>query len=185
MAIEVKCSNPQCGKIYRVKDEAAGKKFKCKQCQTVLVVPAAPGKQAMPPAPAADAASQFKPQASQHHPARLTCTNCGAVLGVRDAICPGCGGDVRSGVTIMRITPEEKEKMGIFKLFGTQKKGSGVAPKGRGRRRSANPVAVLVIILIVIGAVIGAVIWSRSSGAAAAEPEHAADNAPAATTANP
>jgi hypothetical protein len=39
MAISVSC--PGCGKAYNVKDEAAGKSFRCKQCQGVVSVPAA------------------------------------------------------------------------------------------------------------------------------------------------
>ena len=37
MAIEVSCSN--CGEEFRVKDEAAGKSFKCKVCGTKIFIP--------------------------------------------------------------------------------------------------------------------------------------------------
>ena len=38
MPISVSC--PACGKEYNVKDEAAGKKFKCKECEAIVEVPA-------------------------------------------------------------------------------------------------------------------------------------------------
>lgn len=39
MPIEVVC--PSCDKVHKVKDEAAGKKLRCKGCQTVIPIPAA------------------------------------------------------------------------------------------------------------------------------------------------
>src|SRR5690242_387122 len=39
MPIEVVC--PSCDKVHKVKDEAAGKKLRCKGCQTVISIPAA------------------------------------------------------------------------------------------------------------------------------------------------
>jgi ribosomal protein S27E len=38
MPISVSC--PGCGKEYNVKDDAAGKKFKCKECEAIVDVPA-------------------------------------------------------------------------------------------------------------------------------------------------
>jgi len=61
--IKVTC---KCGKVYKLSDEQAGKKVRCKQCKEVLEVPApdaaeeaaAPAKEAAPaPAPAAPAAA--------------------------------------------------------------------------------------------------------------------------------
>lgn len=40
MPISVNC--PSCGRAYSVKDDAAGKKFRCKQCEAVVSVPDAP-----------------------------------------------------------------------------------------------------------------------------------------------
>jgi predicted Zn finger-like uncharacterized protein len=37
MAINVSC--PACGRQYSVKDDAAGKRFKCKDCETIIDVP--------------------------------------------------------------------------------------------------------------------------------------------------
>lgn len=41
MAINVAC--PSCGRQYNVKDDAAGKRFKCKDCEAVIEVPGAAG----------------------------------------------------------------------------------------------------------------------------------------------
>ena len=40
-------------------------------------------------------------KAQMHHPARQVCTNCGAVLGVRAAICPKCHADIRTGQAVV------------------------------------------------------------------------------------
>jgi hypothetical protein len=39
MSIDVAC--PECAKVHKVKEEAAGKKFRCKGCQAVVTIPAA------------------------------------------------------------------------------------------------------------------------------------------------
>lgn len=41
MAINVAC--PSCGRQYSVKDDSAGKRFKCKDCEAVIEVPAGGG----------------------------------------------------------------------------------------------------------------------------------------------
>jgi len=174
MAIEVVCPNPGCAKAYRLKDEMAGKKVRCRQCQSAIEVPADGA------AASSDDATtglmlegQDSPSAHVHHPARLTCTNCGAVLGVRDATCPQCGGDVRSGVTIMNISREEKERHGLAKLFlgaGAKPSSQPQSNRRRGRvrsRRTVAPSLVKAIVgLIVLGLIAGGV-WfmkSRSGG---------------------
>jgi predicted Zn finger-like uncharacterized protein len=42
MASETVC--PQCGKDYRLANEVAGEKVRCKQCQQVFAVPTLAGK---------------------------------------------------------------------------------------------------------------------------------------------
>ena len=42
----------------------------------------------------------------KYHPARIVCTNCGAVLGARDATCTECGADVRSGEAVVKVEEE-------------------------------------------------------------------------------
>jgi hypothetical protein len=44
--ITFKCS--KCGHEYRVADEYAGKKARCKSCENVNLIPAAPGKPVQP-----------------------------------------------------------------------------------------------------------------------------------------
>lgn len=40
MPIEIACA--QCGKKYRINEDKAGKKFRCKQCESLILVPVAP-----------------------------------------------------------------------------------------------------------------------------------------------
>src|SRR4051794_7768042 len=40
MAIQVTCTNPECGKITKVKDDLAGKRIHCPGCRLKLYVPA-------------------------------------------------------------------------------------------------------------------------------------------------
>jgi len=161
MSIQVRCPNLACGRVFTVKDEAAGKKVRCSQCGMVFPVPT-------------ETTGPQKGSASSHyHPARRTCTNCGTVLSARATICPGCGGDVRTGVTQMRITAEEKETAGLGALLRQM--------KGKGKRRS--PVRRLVIgaiVLLVVAGLVFAGLWlarnwssgGRGSGGAEA---HAAE----------
>lgn len=51
------------------------------------------------------------------HPARLQCPNCGAVLGVRDAICPKCHADIRTGA-VTEIVVEKKRGLLAPVLIG-------------------------------------------------------------------
>jgi hypothetical protein len=49
MPINVRCSNADCRKSLKVKDELAGKKIKCPACGTILTVPSAEEEPAPPP----------------------------------------------------------------------------------------------------------------------------------------
>lgn len=66
MPINVKCH--QCGKTYRLKDEMAGRKFKCKDCEAVVVATAIPD---APPntGRTTSAGSQAPPNRTQPRPA--------------------------------------------------------------------------------------------------------------------
>ncbi|HEV3446742.1 MAG TPA: trypsin-like peptidase domain-containing protein [Gemmataceae bacterium] len=59
MAIETVC--PNCGKDYRLANEAAGEKLRCKQCQQVFAVPAPAGKTGRTPSEAWQAKDPLKP----------------------------------------------------------------------------------------------------------------------------
>jgi len=165
-------------------DKFAGKKVRCPQCRTVISVPGAPvaGAAAAKPVvaaggPSAGADARAAEQEAvphPYHPARQVCTNCGAVLGVRDAICPNCGGDVRSGVTVMRITADDKKKAGLLSIL------PWLQPKTRGRRRrsSGRLLAVLLVLILIGGAVLGVLYLKKSGGAASSPPEAQATEQP-------
>jgi hypothetical protein len=173
MPLELICPNPVCARAYRVKDESAGKKLKCRNCGTVIEVPGGPGGQTDTSTVAAAEESTSMPR---HHPARLTCTNCGAVLGVRDATCSSCGGDVRSGVTIMRITEEDKEKAGLFRRRSRK--------KGRVPARASVPPKTVIVVVLLLAALIAGGIWVMKNRGSS--PDGRAQEAPAATdTATP
>ncbi len=92
MARKVVCPNPQCEVVFEVDDDMVGQTTYCPQCGSPCDVPA----EAMAEAPpeAGQEAAEGQPI---HHPARQQCPNCGTVLGVRAAICPECGADIRTG----------------------------------------------------------------------------------------
>ena len=135
----ITCTGPGCQAAIDVSDRKVGDLVPCPKCgrENTVLVPVAEDFEV----------EELKVEGEKmHHPARLTCTNCGAVLGVRDAICKHCGGDVRSGITVL-VSKEEKQRRGLFFLpIGGRKK--------RARRRSGGAlVAVAVALLIVAGAV--------------------------------
>ena len=108
MAIRVTCPNESCGKTYNVKDELAGKKVRCASCGAVMAVPQA--------AQGLDETTAPPPQEEaipSHHPARQVCTNCGAVLGVRDTFCTKCGADIRTGIAKKHEVEEKKFPLGL------------------------------------------------------------------------
>jgi len=155
----ITCSNEKCKATISTKGLPIGEKVTCPKCGTVNQVLATFGEEFD--------LETFEPPARQkvqHHPARLKCTVCGALLGVRDAVCPKCGADVRSGVSVMRITAEEKKKRGLFGLsFSTAgaKAGSQVGTQVKRRAKKSSPAAVVFMSLggmIVLAAIIVAVI---------------------------
>lgn len=151
MPIRVRCPNPECGRVFSLKDELGGKKVTCSRCGMTIPVPAASGAQATVGEPAVSGPQATAPDLElesalpRYHPARLVCTNCGAVLGVRDKICRQCGGDVRSGVTVM-ISREDREKAGLFASLPWMKK--------RGKKGGAAGWLILAGIVIAVAAVV-------------------------------
>ncbi|MHC4787666.1 MAG: zinc ribbon domain-containing protein [Planctomycetota bacterium] len=133
MSMRIECSNPTCHRVFNLKIGTKAKRVRCRVCGTVT------------PVPLLEAPEASLKDSNKRHPARLVCTNCGAVLGVRDAICPGCGGDVRSGITIMKITEEEKRRAGLLHW------GSG----GKGRTAGARIAVAGVVLLVLLGILFG------------------------------
>lgn len=143
MAKTVTCSNAKCRTVIPTEGRAVGDIVACPKCGTRNTV-------------LAEFGTEFEietieaPKAKPiHHPARLVCTNCGAVLGVRSVTCPQCGGDVRTGRTILRVTREEKERRGLGKLlFGPRTSPppmAGAASKSAAAPRQGIPLVPLLI----------------------------------------
>lgn len=139
------CSNSKCRAIMPAEGRQVGDIVRCPKCGTGNTV-------------LADFGAEFEIETLEtpkeakpiHHPARQVCTNCGAVLGVRAVTCPKCGGDVRTGRTIMRMTREEKERAGLGAvLFGKQTGG-----KKRGLARplliGAGVLCLIAIAVVVV-----------------------------------
>jgi len=89
MSIQVKCPHPDCGAVFQVGDEMKGETVECPGCNRE--VPVGEGTES------ASAGQGEGTQGVVRHPARQQCPNCGAILGVREAFCPQCGMDIRTG----------------------------------------------------------------------------------------
>lgn len=106
MTQEMTCSNAECQTVFTVEDKEVGDVVNCPKCDIQCTV-------------LADFGADFdistitppEPGKSLHHPARQICTNCGAVLGVRAAICPYCRADIRTGAAIMHPVEEKKRNL--------------------------------------------------------------------------
>jgi hypothetical protein len=107
MERKVTCSNAACGTTFVVRDREVGDIVHCPKCSaecTVLAEFGADFDLEMVEAPP-------EPGKSLHHPARQICSNCGAVLGVRAAICPYCNSDVRTGKAVQRQVEAKKRNL--------------------------------------------------------------------------
>lgn len=144
----IKCSNKECGTTINTEGVEIGETVECPKCGTPNQVLAQFGTEFQ-----LDGLAPLKVGERISHPGRLVCTNCGAVLGVRDATCPSCGGDVRTGFTRMRITADEKKRGGLGRFF--------ISAGGKGGSRV--PVAPLVIggILLIVLVVLVVLFLSR------------------------
>jgi len=112
-SIEVTCSNPECGEKFQVGAEMAGELVECPACgASVYVLEGDEGDNALELDP-----SEMKKDGQEHifHPARQQCANCGAVLGVRDAFCPECGADIRTGAAV--TTTVERKKRNLVPIY--------------------------------------------------------------------
>ncbi len=128
MALRVKCSAPGCGAVFEVSDDQAGETVLCPECGAGMEVPS--GEE--------DHFGDIKAAAGQEgkvlHPARQQCPSCGATLGVRVAICPQCGADIRTGA-VTQVTRRKVRDWTPFLI------GGGIAVS-----------LVVLVVLIVVAA---------------------------------
>ncbi len=111
MAKTVTCSNPKCMTVINTEGKEVGEKVECPKCGTPNKVLADFGS-------VFDISTIKEPEEGQKvfHPARQTCPNCGALLGVRATICPKCRADIRTGA-VAAPTPVRKKKRSIVPLL--------------------------------------------------------------------
>lgn len=83
MSLNVDCA---CGKAYRLNDDLAGKKFRCKECNAVLSVPAAESSEG-------STETTQEPGESETAP----CPNCASSIKKDARICVHCGFDLNTG----------------------------------------------------------------------------------------
>lgn len=106
MSISVNCDG--CGQRYGVRDEFAGRNFKCKGCGAVVAVPKLQAKQdddeymlAPLDDDEPDNATQAVPRRPQSTPVQegegVTCRNCGASLPLNAVLCVSCGFNLKTG----------------------------------------------------------------------------------------
>ncbi len=95
MAVNVKCTNPECGAVFEVEHADVGQTVVCPECGRDVEIRAEFGAEF-------EISTIREPEEGDKvwHPARQQCPNCGAVLGVRDAFCPECGADIRTGAVV-------------------------------------------------------------------------------------
>lgn len=108
MAKTITCNNANCRRPIGVDGLDIGETVKCLNCGTPNQVLAEFGSEFD-----ISTIEPLKKGDIMHHPARLTCTNCGAVLGVREAYCPNCHADVRTGAAVV-YAPEQKRGLGVL-----------------------------------------------------------------------
>ncbi len=115
--IEVTCSNPDCGKKFQVGSEMAGELVECPSCGASVYVLEPDGSLGELEL---EGAAKAEGGAKEHiaHPARQQCPNCGAVLGVRDAFCPECGADIRTGAAVTATVERKKVNLAPFLIGG-------------------------------------------------------------------
>ncbi len=94
MSIQVIC---ECGKSYKLKDETAGKKVRCPNCQAVIRVPADMGSAADTSANMPDPLPSQEPAKASRPESGIQCPSCQAPLDENAVICVQCGLDLRTG----------------------------------------------------------------------------------------
>ncbi len=156
MPATVTCSNPQCRAAIPAEGKEVGDSVTCPKCGAVNRVLADFGTEF--DISTIETPDDAKPRV--HHPARLKCTACGAILGVRDAVCPSCGGDVRTGMTHLRISADQKAQKGLGRGRRPAVKSRGVVPPGAlPQKRRSSAVVLLGVLLVLVLAAAGAVVY--------------------------
>jgi len=125
MPIRVTCPNPDCKAAFRVAPQQTRDTVWCPHCGKAVrlrgrMIGAFDGPLEFGDDDGQGAAggSSSAGGGAVHHPGRLTCSNCGAVLGVRDAFCPSCGADVRTGQAILAAPKKKKRNLKPFIIGG-------------------------------------------------------------------
>jgi len=99
MPIRVTCS---CGKVFRVKDEFAGRQIQCQVCQAEVTVPELPELGEEPsahPEPSPSAPSSAPDQAPAHpQGATIECSACAENIPAGSVFCPLCGEELTDQV---------------------------------------------------------------------------------------
>lgn len=128
MAIEFVC--PTCGKTLKLRDEAAGKRGRCPQCQAVITVPdqslaeddlieivpadAPPAKKppALPPKPVKPPVSTAMTPAAPEAVSAATkpCPGCGKALPEKAVICVSCGFNLKTGKKLQTVFEQPEPK---------------------------------------------------------------------------
>ena len=122
MAIEFAC--PTCGKVLKLRDEAAGKKGRCPYCKEVITVPEASLAQddlieivpadapkkppVLPPRPPKPSVSTPAPPAAPPAEATKPCPDCGKPLGEKAVICVNCGLNLKTGKKLQTVFEQPK-----------------------------------------------------------------------------
>ncbi|MFW6189069.1 MAG: hypothetical protein ACOC7T_01440 [Planctomycetota bacterium] len=174
MPVELTCTNEDCGEQFQVGDEMLGEMVECPNCGEAVLVESTEPEQAFPTEESlsldagfgteqggSDAGEPAEAEEEEEdlvwHPARQECPNCGAVLGVREATCPECGADIRTGA--VSEGPAEAEKFNWAPLII----GGGIV------------VALVVLVVLVLFAV--KLLSSRGGGDDGGEQQQVAEQA--------
>ncbi|MFO8008945.1 MAG: hypothetical protein R6V05_14550 [Candidatus Brocadiia bacterium] len=108
------CSNPRCQYEIPTADKQPGEIVECPACGRLNEVGAGPRLSA--DALDIDTVELVAERGRASHPARLRCTLCNTLLGVRQTTCPNCGADMRTGVAIPK-QEEEPENPNLLPIL--------------------------------------------------------------------
>lgn len=127
------CGNPDCGVQIKAANREVGDVLECPKCGHEGKVLAE-----FPEEFEIETVEPPEEGEPQHHPARQICSNCGALLGVRDAFCPHCNADIRTGTVVMQA-PE------------VDTRPAWVLPVAIGAGAAVVVAAVIIVLLLMAG----------------------------------